>query len=78
MDCVYIVVSSVTYALKAQKELEMRGIYSKIEKIKKISAVKGCTYGVKVGRDMAAAAIRIMKMTNIKVVNVIDCEANKK
>lgn len=41
-----IVLSSVTYALKAQELLKSNGIYSNITRSKSVKSVRGCGYGI--------------------------------
>lgn len=78
MDCEFIIVSSITYALKAKNELQSRGIPSKVEKIKNVVALKGCGYGVKVSKSFSATAKRVLNITGIKIIDTLDCEANKR
>lgn len=78
MDCEFIIVSSITYALKAKSELENRGITSKVEKIKNVAALKGCGYGVKVTGGNSATAKRILNLSGIKIIDTLDCEAKKR
>lgn len=41
-----IVLSSITYALKAQELLKNNGIYSNITRSKGVRSIRGCGYGV--------------------------------
>lgn len=75
MDCKYIIVSSVTYAMKAKNELDSRGIFSKIEKIKKIQKLNGCGYGLKISYRDTEIAARYLNLAGIKIIDIIDCEA---
>lgn len=75
MDCKYLIVSSITYAMKAKEELKSRGIYCKIEKIKSIPKLGGCGYGIKVSAYDSMLAARYLNISGIGVVDVIDCEA---
>lgn len=74
MDCVFLIVSSITYALKAKSELESHGIACKVEKIKNVAALGGCGYGIKVSKDHAAMARRYMNIIGIRIVETSDCE----
>ena len=40
MNCEFLIVSSITYALKAKSELEGHGIFCKVEKIKNVAAIQ--------------------------------------
>lgn len=41
-----IVLSSVTYALKAQELLKNNGIYSKLTRSRSVRSIRGCGYGI--------------------------------
>ena len=41
-----IVLSSITYALKAQELLKNNGVYSNITRSKAVKNIRGCGYGV--------------------------------
>ncbi|MBE6682950.1 MAG: DUF3343 domain-containing protein [Ruminococcaceae bacterium] len=41
-----IVLSSVTYALKAQEILKNNGIYSNLTRSRAVKSVRGCGYGI--------------------------------
>ena len=41
-----IVLSSVTYALKAQEILKNNGIYANVTRSKAVKSVRGCGYGI--------------------------------
>lgn len=74
MGCKFLVVSSVTFAFKAKNILETAGLTCKVEKIKDISAFGGCGYGVRIDAEYASAAVKALRRSNIKVIEVIDCE----
>lgn len=78
MDCEFLIVSSITYAMKAKAELESRGIACKVEKIKNVAALGGCGYGVKVSKGLSNAAKRFLTIAGIKVIDTVDCEAKKR
>lgn len=73
MDCKYLIVSSVTYAIKAKNELEKIGIYSKVEKVKNLKSLNGCGFGVKVRRNEAVMAQRVLSAAGIRVLEAVDC-----
>ncbi len=75
MDCEFLIVSSITYALKAKSELESHGIVCKVEKIKNVASLGGCGYGVKVSHDDSPRARRYMSLAGIRVITTMDCEA---
>lgn len=74
MDCKFLIVSSITYALKAKSELENNSIECRIEKIKNIAALKGCGYGIRINRRDVQMSVRLLKSLHIRVIDVIDCE----
>lgn len=78
MDCKYLIVSSITYAMKAKEELKSRGIHCKIEKIKNIPKLNGCGYGVKVSDYDSSIAIRYLNISGIRIIDIIDCEAGSR
>ncbi|MBQ8896835.1 MAG: DUF3343 domain-containing protein [Clostridia bacterium] len=69
-----IVLSSVTYALKAQEILKSNGIYSNITRSKAVRSVRGCGYGIsfdpsvseKVNSLLADAGVMIVGSTEEK------------
>ena len=77
MNCEFLIVSSITYALKAKSELEGHGIVCKVEKIKNVAALGGCGYVIRVSSDTAALARRYMNLAGIRVITSMDCEAKK-
>ena len=78
MDCEFLIVSSVTYALKGKAVLESRGIICKVEKIKNIAALKGCGFGIKVKKSQSLTARRILNFSGINIIETVDCEVIKK
>lgn len=66
----YIIrVTSVTYAMRAQKLLERQGIRAYVRKMAKNLSQHGCGYGVEVVGDPAAAA-DIISASGIRVVEI--------
>lgn len=72
MQKAIIRLSSVTYAIRAQKLLEQNGIRSVIKKLANSLQVTGCGYGLEINapdldtatRIITAAAIRILEITS--------------
>ncbi len=77
MNCEFLVVSSITYAIKAKSELENHGIPSKIEKIKNVAALGGCGYGVRIDKSVSTAAKRYLNIAGIRIADTIDCEGRR-
>lgn len=78
MDCKYLIVSSITYAMKAREELNSRGIYCKIEKIKNIPKLNGCGYGVKVSNNDTSIAVRYLNISGLKIIDILDFEVKSR
>ncbi|MCL2579634.1 MAG: DUF3343 domain-containing protein [Oscillospiraceae bacterium] len=66
-----IVLSSITWAIRAQKLLEAQGIASNMRKISKIGKLRGCGYGLEIA-DHLEAAVRILDNGKIKYIDVIN------
>ena len=75
MGCKYIIVGSVTYAMKSKEVLDNQGIYCKIERIKKAGNYNGCGFALKVDSLNAVNAVRFLNIAGIKVLDTTDCEA---
>lgn len=78
MDCDYLIVSSITYAMKAKGELDKNGIYSKVEKVKNVPSLGGCGFGVRVRKANSGYAQRILAVSGIRVLEVIGCEDGRR
>ena len=78
MVCKYIIVSSVTYAMKAKGELDSHGISARIEKIKNVKKLGGCGYGLKLSNIDTGVASRYLTLAGIKIIDIIDCEAKSR
>lgn len=61
--------TSVTYAIRAQKLLEQRGFRAHVKKLVKSLSVHGCGYGVEFSGD-PDAALRIIESAGIRIVEV--------
>lgn len=67
-----LVMSSVTYALKAQGLLARQGIGTRLEKLNKNRSLKGCGYGLRIERSKLGIAERLLAEENIRIVEIID------
>ena len=72
MNTKYLIFSSVTYALRSMTLLNRFGIYSRLEKIKNISALGGCGYGLAINSDSLDSAVSIISREGIRIVDVLD------
>jgi hypothetical protein len=63
--------TSVTYAIRAQKLLERRGIRSHIKKLSQSLHVSGCGYGLSVSGDLHAVA-QILTSAGIRIVETTE------
>ena len=67
-----IVLSSVTYALKAQSALAREGISARLEKLSSDRTLKGCGYGLRIDTVNLDKASRLLYSEKIKIVEIID------
>ncbi len=63
-----IVLSSVTYALKAQELLKNDGIYSKLTRSRSVRNIRGCGYGIAVDVSNAEKAEAILRSAGIPII----------
>ncbi|MBO4343906.1 MAG: DUF3343 domain-containing protein [Clostridia bacterium] len=75
MNCVFFIVSSVTYAMKAKNALERHGIPCRVEKIKNVASLGGCGFGIKVPKDYLSVAKNIFFSEGINIAEITDCGA---
>lgn len=67
-----IVLSSVTYAIKAQKLLALERIYCEITKSVEVRAVRGCGYGLKLRKkEQVGTALTVLERNGIKTLGVV-------
>ena len=72
----FLVVSSVTLAIRAKSEFDKFGIRCKIEKIKDYKVGGGCAFGIRVLESDIKVCVKILKNIHIKPVGIIDCSQN--
>jgi hypothetical protein len=63
-----IVLSSVTYALKAQELLKKDGINSKLTRSKSVRNIRGCGYGIAVDFSNAEKTEEILRSAGIPII----------
>ena len=63
-----IVLSSVTYALKAQELLKNNGIYVNITRSKSVRNVRGCGYGISFDPLLLEKANQLLVQAGIPIV----------
>jgi hypothetical protein len=73
-----IIVSSITYAIKAKNEFAHEAIYCRVEKVKKISNQKGCGYGVVVRNNDLERGANIMRSIGIKIIDIVPYKDGEK
>lgn len=61
--------TSVTYAIRAQKLLEQHGIRSYVKKLTNSMSVHGCGYGLEIIGD-PDTAVQIIESAGIRIVEV--------
>ena len=63
-----IVLSSITYALKAQELLKNNGIYANITRSKAVRGIRGCGYGLRFDQMLEEKAKGILIAAGIPIV----------
>ena len=63
-----IVLSSITYALKAQELLKKNGIYANITRSKSVRNVRGCGYGLSFDPMLTEKAQSLIVQAGIPIV----------
>lgn len=71
MNKTIIRLTSVTYAIRAQKLLEQQGIRANVKKILQGRMPGGCGYGVDVPTSALAAAQQALASAGIRVVELM-------
>ena len=66
-----LVLSSVTYAQKAQRILASAGIRSTIMRSAAVRAVKGCAYGLRLQAEQVDQAVEILTAQSIGVLAIV-------
>ena len=77
MNCKFLVVSSITYALKGKSELERNNIPCKIEKLDDIALQKGCGYGVRINARDTEMSVRLLRRAGITVIDTQPCQGGE-
>ena len=70
----YIIrLTSVTYAIRAQRLLEQKGIHSYVRKLPHSLHVRGCGYGLALSGSVEAAT-QVLSAAGIRIVEVTEEE----
>ena len=72
----FLVVSSVTLAIRGKSGLDKYGIKSKIEKIKDYNSGSGCAFGIRVFSSDVKVCLKILRSIQIRPVRIADCTHN--
>ena len=67
-----IVLSSVTYALRAQEILKNNGIYSQLTRSRAVKSVRGCGYGVSFEPQLFPLAQKLLADAGVPTVGSVD------
>ena len=67
-----IVLSSVTYALKAQELLKSNGIYANLTRSRAVKNVRGCGYGISFDHALYEKAQNLLNDSGIPTLGSID------
>jgi len=68
---IILVLSSVTYAMKAQDLLKRENIYSSITRSPDVRAIKGCGYGIKISCENETWGRRILQNNGINIIGCV-------
>ncbi len=72
-----LVLTSVTYAMKAKELLQKERIPSSLTRESAIRAIRSCGYGVKLDAEDAPRAEVILSRAGIRVLGIADASARK-
>ncbi len=67
-----IVMSSITYALKAQELLKSNGIYANISRSKAVRSVRGCGYGLSFDKMLYEKAKNLLVAADIPIIGSVE------
>ena len=67
-----IVLSSVTYALKAQEILKNNGIYSYLTRSRAVKSIRGCGYGLSLDISFFEKALELLMQSGVVIVGSTD------
>lgn len=67
-----IVLSSITYALKAQELLKNNGIYANVTRSRTVKNVRGCGYGLSFDPALTEKAQELIIKAGIPIVGSAD------
>ncbi len=67
-----LVMSSVTYAIKAQGILAREGIGTRLEKLSKTQTSKGCGYGLRIEKSKVPEAVSVLKTEKIRIMEIVE------
>ena len=70
MDQIFVL-SSVTYALKAQQLLQEKQISSSLTRSAPVRKVRGCGYGIRVRGSDRSRAEEILQNANIRILGTV-------
>lgn len=67
-----IVLSSITYALKAQELLKSNGIYANVTRSKAVRNIRGCGYGLSFDQALIEKAQSLLIKAGIPIIGSTD------
>ena len=67
-----IILSSVTYALKAQELLKTNGIYANITRSRAVRNIRGCGYGISFDKSLGEKAQGLLVAAGIPILGSIE------
>ncbi len=72
-----MVLSSITYALEAQEILKEKQIRSSLTRSAAIRKVRGCGYGLRIGRNDRTRAEALLREAGIRVLGTVEDKTKK-
>ena len=72
----YVTFRSLTSAQQASFELSKNGIPSSLKRMPKDISSMGCGYGLRINSEMAHAAARILRQSNIRFEKIVLPDGN--
>lgn len=70
MDTI-LVLTSMTYASKAQEILKQSGIHGTLTRTAQVRQIRGCGYGLQIDGNVKVTAENILKENGIKIAGTV-------
>lgn len=67
-----IILTSVTYALRAQEILKQNGIRAELTRSRAVKSVRGCGWGIAFAPQYYETAVRLLVQSGVPTVGSVD------